>query len=156
MKTLLIIAGAIVASLQLAVADLRDDLIGKWSGTATANVNGVLVPEKITVVFKKYQNVGLIVTTTIQIKGRPTSIGVARYRDNGVVDGEMKINGSVVAVLKGEWGMGRKKITQEVVARGIIKPMRIKSGYTLTSKNRLTSSSKATGGTRAIAVLTRK
>ena len=146
----------IAATLLTVRADVTDALIGKWSGTATTISRGVTVPQKITTVFQRLENSGLIATTTVKIAGQPTVIGTTRYHDDGKVDGEAKQNGAVVAVVSGSWGSTGKILKATVQASGVFPSFRLTSKTTLVSADRITIVGTASNGNKTVGALRRR
>ena len=154
--SLILPALLLFAPLSTVDADVTDKLIGKWSGTATATSGGVAIPENVTTVFRRLEKKGLLITTTVKVSGQPSVLGTSRYHDNGKVDGELKLNGAVVAVVSGTWGISDKVLKANVKANGLFPSFRITSKTTLAGANRITIVGTTSSGERSVGALTRK
>jgi len=149
MKTILL---AVLLSAIACQADVTDKLIGKWSGTATATSNGTAVSQKMTIVYKRYEGTGLHAVTTIQVSGQKM-IGISRYHKNGKVEGELKRNGAVVAVISGTWTATNKVLTTSVKAEGLFPSFRSNSKSTLVAPDKINLSGSTSTGERSVGSL---
>lgn len=108
MKNLVLAIFAIIASVQISFAGLRDDLVGKWK------VNGTSSGSSVTTVFKKVGTKGLQAKSTIIIPGLATAKGVTNYRADGTVRGNVKRGGVVQVTLKGTWRISGNTLHEDV------------------------------------------
>lgn len=155
MKTLAAIALASIFTISPCHADITDKLIGAWSGTGTATSNGTAVAIKISTVCKRYEGTGLRVVTTSLASGQK-SIGTSRFHSNGKVEGELKQNGSVVALISGTWTATNNALKYNVKAEGIFPTFRISSKVTLVTANRIKITESTSRGEYSVGSLKRK
>ena len=153
MKTQIKFVSLAIISIQVCCADVTSKLIGKWSGTATATSNGAAISQKISTVYKRYEGTGLSAVTTIQVSGQRL-IGTSRYHKNGKVEGDLKRNGSTVAVISGTWSATSKVLTANVKAEGLFPTFRSNSRSMLVAPGKLSISGTTSTGERSVGSLT--
>lgn len=157
MKTLAAFAILTIGLVRVCQADVTDKLIGTWSGTGTgtATSNGEIVTQKIFTVYKRYERSGLQAVTTITGSGQKF-IGTSRFYRNGKVEGELKLNGSVVAVISGTWTVTSNALKSNVKAEGVFPSFQSNSKVTLVSPRKITISGRSSTGERSIGSLRRQ
>lgn len=155
MKSLILAALSIATAAQLSAVELPSKLLGTWSGTVTVTENGKATAQKTTTTYRKNGKTGYIATTTIKAGGI-TGKGITRYYKNGKLDGELKIDGDVIAVASGTWSASKTTLKEDVKAVGLFSSFRTQSKTTLTSSSRITLTGKTDTGERSVGVLIRK
>jgi hypothetical protein len=116
MKSLLITAFTLIASVQLSCAGLLADLVGKWT------VDNTEPGTRITTVFKRVGTRGLQSKSTIIIPGLPNAQGVTNYKANGTVNGNVKRGGVVQVTLRGTWRISGNTLFENVEVTSVAFP----------------------------------
>lgn len=155
MKTQIKVVSLAIISIQVCCADVTSKLVGTWSGTATATSNGAAISQKTSTVYKRYEGTGLSAVTTIRVSGQKL-IGTSRYHKNGRVEGDLKRNGSTVAVISGTWSATPKVLITNVRAEGLFPTFRSNSKITLVARGKLSVSGTTSTGERSVGSLTRR
>ncbi len=155
MKTALKVVTSLFLAAQFCNADVTDKLLGKWSGSGTATSDSSVVTQQITTVYKRYRKTGLVATTTIR-SGGIKLIGTSKFRENGRVEGTLKVDGATVAVMSGTWRATKKALYSNIRANGLFPSFHSQSSVSIVSKNRISLSGSASNGERSVASLTKR
>ena len=151
MKSLVIAAISILASVQLCSADLFRGFIGAW------NQEGVGTGTKITTIFKRFENKGMMATTTYVFPGVDKSVNVTRYYDNGTVKGFLKRNGVVQSKHSGTWWIYGQSLKSRIKVSAPLYPTFVETiKSTPVGTNKISTVSTSSNGVRSSATLTRK
>ena len=151
MKTLILAAISILASVQLSSADLFGAFVGTWTQ------EGATPGSKVTTVYKRYQTRGLFSTTTVIIPGKDKQIGVTRYYDNGRVKGDLRRNGVVQSKLAGTWLIsGRSLKTKLTVTAPMVPVFSGNIRSTLVGNSNINTVSISDNGARSMSTMIRK
>ncbi|MES2924942.1 MAG: hypothetical protein V4819_25530 [Verrucomicrobiota bacterium] len=151
MKTLLIAAASILASVQLCSADL----FGKFNGTW--NQNGLEPGARITTVYKRFQEKGMVATSTIVFPGVAKSTSITKYYDSGRIKGEMRRNGIAISAVSGTWSVSGDTLKAQIkVSAPFIPTSRGEVKTTLVSANKIRTVTTSSEGVRNSATMTRQ
>lgn len=151
MKSLVIAAISILASVQLCSADLFGDFKGTWTQ------DGMEAGSKVTTVYKQLGKKGLIATTTIILPGVGKSVGVTRYLDNGNIKGELRRDGFVRSKLTGTWSVSGKSLKAKTkVSAPLIPTFTENVKTTLVSPNKIITVATSSTGARSSGAMSRK
>lgn len=154
MKTPALIAATFISAGLACQAGVIDKLLGTWSGTGHAD--GSILVQRHAVVYQPYEKTGMLSTTTIRIQGYPKQTGVLRYHKNGMVEGDLKADGVVLANIKGTWTQTSTTLTTHTTARGWFPIVSQKSVLKLApDSDKSTTTGKTTTGNRSKVCLTR-
>ncbi|MES2477003.1 MAG: hypothetical protein V4640_14560 [Verrucomicrobiota bacterium] len=149
MKNLTLAAVSLLLSAQLASANLLQDLVGKW--TLNRTEPGV----RISTVFKRVGNKGLVANSTTIVPGLGTAIGVTHYKANGTVTGNVKRDGTVQTTLSGTWRISGNQLIEKVkISSPLFGEIDQKTTVTLARPNKLKTVN-ILDGTRTTGTLTK-
>ncbi|RYD42523.1 MAG: hypothetical protein EOP85_11155 [Verrucomicrobiaceae bacterium] len=158
MKTLLIAILSLFTAAGVTLAGVADRLTGgTWRDLVTITADDdEEITLRVAAVYKRYRKTGIESVTTIRASSGVRVVETLRYKPNGLVYGETKRNGVIVAYTFGEWWTSKRMLSGSLKSVGPGGRGKYVSRILLTSDNRLTISNKKPGGELSISSMKRR
>lgn len=157
MKTLSAIASLLLlVTMQNCNADLVHDLIGRWTGSEKTTRAGVTEKSSVTTVYERFQEDGLIITSTLKSPERPVRKRVLRCYDSGKVEGVFTSGGQTYGLVVGTWRITNSKLAIKVKVSALAGSYKQTTKMILFGPRKTSAIIKQSNGLRGVATMVKK